>query len=94
MNYKFKDFKWMANMSGFNYPIDVHYGTIFLGTLVAKAEGFIIKMVDTPQGKLFINESSHNLFRSQNLAAAVLHRTWKTYRQPTPPEFGDETVPA
>ena len=95
MSYSFHPYKELATGDGFNYPIDVHYGTIFLGTLTVKPEGFVIKLVDTPEGKLMIHESPHNMFRSQNIAAEVLHRTWKKYRTGNPPpEFGGETVPA
>lgn len=95
MQFKFHAYKELATGDGFNYPIDVHYGTIFLGTLVALPHAFTIKLVDAPQGKQMIKHTAHNEFKSLNTAAEVLHRTWKQYR------FGGydsgdtgETVPA
>jgi hypothetical protein len=80
MNYKFTDFTWLASANGFNYPIDVYHGSVHLGTLEAKAHAFVILSVDTPTGKQSIRQSKANEFKSKNLAAEVLHRTWKTYR--------------
>ena len=80
MDYTFNDFKWLATNDGFNYPSDVYYGTIYIGTLIAKPDGFVIKLIDTPIGKQFINKSSRNKFKSQIQAAGVLHKTWKMVR--------------
>jgi len=80
MDYRFDAFKWLATMDGFNYPVDVYYGTVYLGTIEAKPDGFTIKIVDTPTGKQSIKQSNKNKFRSQNLAAKILHRTWKVLR--------------
>jgi hypothetical protein len=95
MQYTFKDFKWMATGDGFNYPIDVYYGTIFLGTLVALPHAYTIRLVDTPQGKEMIKHTPKNEFKSMEIAAEYLHRTWKHYRFGGY-ESGDtgETVPA
>jgi hypothetical protein len=78
--YQFRKFDWLANEDGFNYPIDVKYGTIYLGLLVDKPEGFIIKMVDTPTGKQEVKLSSRNKFKSENEAADALHKLWKWKR--------------
>ena len=80
MDYKFTDFKWLATMDGFNYPVDVYLGQTWLGTLVAKPAGYAIKMIDSPTGKQDIKQSQNNNFKSKNLAAQVLHRTWQTFR--------------
>lgn len=87
MQYKFHAYKELATGDGFNYPVDVHYGTIYLGTLVALPHGYTIRMVDTPTGKQSIVHSLNNEFKSLNLAAEVLHRTWKNFRF-----GGDETA--
>lgn len=82
MIYRFHSFKYLADRQGFNYPIDVSYGTVYIGTIIAEPDGFIIKFVDTPTGKQFINkDSKKNKFKSQNHAAEVLHNTWKILRQ-------------
>jgi hypothetical protein len=78
--YTFKNFEELATPDGFNYPIDVSYGTVYLGTIVAEPDGFVIQIVDTPKGKQNIKSSPSNKFKSQDLAAEVLHRTWKTFR--------------
>jgi hypothetical protein len=95
MQYEFKDFKWLATGDGFNYPVDVYYNNMFLGTLIAEPRGFAIKLIDTPHGKQLIKQSKTNIFKSLNLAAQVLHRTWKIYRQPEPPQsLGGDLIPA
>lgn len=80
MDYRFEEFKWLATTDGFNYPVDVYYGTIYLGLIETKPNGFVIRIVDTPTGKQNIKQTPNNLFKSQNLAAKVLHRTWKVMR--------------
>jgi hypothetical protein len=80
MQFKFHSYKELATGDGFNYPIDVYYGTIFLGTLVALPNAFTIKLIDTPHGKQGIKHTTHNEFKSMDIAAKVLHRTWKVAR--------------
>ena len=80
MDYRFHQFKWMANMAGFNYPIDVFYGTIYLGTLEAKNDGVVIRLIDTPEGKVPVKQSDKNIFKTQDIAAKVLHKTWARLR--------------
>jgi hypothetical protein len=80
MQFKFHAYKELAAADGFNYPVDVHWGTIFLGTLMVLPQGYTIKLIDTPQGKQPILHSKNNEFKSLNIAAEVLHRTWKQYR--------------
>jgi hypothetical protein len=87
MEYKFIPFKWLARMDGFGYPIDVYYGTIYLGLLEVEPNGLEIKMVDGPVGKVLIKPGRNNIFKTQLDAAKVLHRTWKILRQgDEPPE--------
>lgn len=81
MDYKYEEFKWLANRDGFNYPVDVTYGTIYLGTLFVKPDGYVIAMVDTPTGKQAIKPTRNNLFKTKEIAAKVLHRAWKILRQ-------------
>lgn len=80
MDYSFVPFKELAKGNGFGYPVDVYYGTVYLGTLVAEAEGFTIKMVATANGRQLVKQSPNNNFKSQALAAQVLHRVWKNMR--------------
>lgn len=81
MDYSFVPFKELSKGDGFSYPVDVYYGTVYLGTLVAEATGFTIRMVATPSGKQLIKQSRINNFKSSTLAAQVLHRVWKNMRQ-------------
>lgn len=67
-------------MDGFGYPVDVHYGNIYLGILEALPDGFVIRMVDGPHGLIKIKQTPNNMFKSQELAAKVLHRTWQSIR--------------
>lgn len=80
MDYRYEEFKYLATPDGFNYPIDVYNGAIYLGTLQVKPDGVIIGLVDTPKGKVKISPSPSNKFKTQQIAAQVLHRTWQTYR--------------
>jgi hypothetical protein len=80
MNYRFDDFNWLATMDGFNVPTDVYNGTVYLGTIESKPEGYTIRLVDTPKGKQPIQQSANNSFKSKQQAAQVLHRTWQTIR--------------
>lgn len=85
MNYKFKEFKWLATSDGFNYPVDVYYGETYIGTLVAEANGFYIKLVDSPEGKKFLDKTKKYLYKSERLAAESLHQIWKSIRTPEEP---------
>lgn len=67
----------MADKSGFNYPIDVYFGDLYLGTLVVKPEGYVIKLIDTPTGKRAPSQDGVNLFRGKKDAVNVLHRMWE-----------------
>jgi hypothetical protein len=78
--YEFRSFKWLANKDGFNYPIDVKYGTVYLGLIQAKPDGYVIRMVDTPSGKREVPQNTRNKFKSENLAAATLHKLWQWNR--------------
>jgi hypothetical protein len=80
MEYKFRAFKWLSAMDGFGYPVDVYYGNVYLGIIEALANGFVIRFVDTPRGKVKIKETPNNMFKSQQLAANMLHKVWKLAR--------------
>lgn len=80
MDYRYEEFKGEATPDGFNYRVDVRYGTIFLGTLLVKPDGYTISLIDTPKGKFKVNQSPRNKFKTKEIAAQVLHRTWKMYR--------------
>jgi hypothetical protein len=78
--YRFDTFPELATADGFNYPVDVYFGTLYLGTLTARPNGFVIHQFDSPTGKKSVVQSPTNLFRSKNIAASALHHTWKHYR--------------
>jgi hypothetical protein len=79
-SYKFDEFKWLANMAGFGMPVDVYYGTIYLGLIESTPDGYVIQMVDTPQGKQRIKQGGKNKFKTKQRAAEILHKTWKVLR--------------
>ena len=81
MNYTFQRHPEAAMGDGFGYPTDVIYGTIYLGTLVAKPDGFVIQVLDTPKGQKSIAKSPGNIFKTEALAAIALHRTWLFYKR-------------
>ena len=85
--YRFTDFDWLANMAGFNKPTDVYYGSIYLGTIVSKPNGYIIELIDTPQGKKTVEYKNRKgqkidpiVFKTKDIAAKVLHKYWKKQR--------------
>lgn len=80
MDFKFKTFKHLAQGDGFHYPVDVYNGATWLGTLIAEPDGFVIKMMDTPDGKQNIASSKENKFKSHNMAAEMLYKVWRLYR--------------
>lgn len=74
-------------MDGFNYPVDVYNDTTYLGTLEAKPDGFVIKILDTPTGKTLIKKSGRNKFKSEQLAGDMLLRIWRNARSGTEPSM-------
>lgn len=79
--YKFKDFNWMARMDGFGIPSDVYYGKIFLGVIVSEPDGYYIERIMGPLKVQGIQRTSHNKFKSKNLAAQMLHKVWARMRK-------------
>jgi hypothetical protein len=79
-SYKFDEFKWLANMAGFGMPVDVSYGTIYLGLIESTPDGYVIQMVDTPKGKQKIKQGGKNKFKTKQAAAETLHKTWSVLR--------------
>lgn len=67
-------------MAGFGVPTDVYYGTVYLGLIESKPDGYVIQMVDTPKGKQRIKQGGQNLFKTKEHAAEILHKTWKILR--------------
>ncbi len=85
--FRFNDFNWLSNMSGFGTPTDVYWDTIYLGTIESTPDGdhYKIVLVDTPKGKKPLTQNEKNKFKSKNLAAEMLHKIWKFAREaPTP----------
>ena len=81
MMYNFHDFKDLAKGDGFGYPVDVKYGTVYIGTLIAEPDGYVIRQIDTPTGKISIKQNSKNKFKTKDEAANILHNVWKMERQ-------------
>jgi hypothetical protein len=80
MDYKYREFKWLSTWDGFNYPVDIFYGDVYLGLIEALAEGYVIRLIDGPHGKIKIKESPNNKFKTKEIAAQVLHKAWKMAR--------------
>lgn len=78
--YKFDDFDWLADMSGFNKPTDVYYGSILLGVITSLSVGYIIDRVLTPKGSMTVMKTKNNNFKTKIDAAKVLHNLWKLQR--------------
>ena len=78
--YRFKDYSWLKNSSGFNIPTDVYHDTVLLGVIESRPEGYLIVMVDTPNGSRGVNPSKNNNFKTKDLAAKALHTLWKQQR--------------
>ena len=85
MTYKFDEFKWLGRMDGFGVPVDVRYGTVYLGLIESTPDGYVIQMVDTPQGKQKIKQGGENKFKTKQDAAETLHKAWKLLRTGTVP---------
>lgn len=82
MEYKFNDFDWLKDRSGFNLPTDVYHGTILLGVIISKPDGYVIDRVMKLHGGSYpIKHSPKNKFKTKELAARALHRTWKFLRK-------------
>lgn len=81
-NFKYDDYKWMASGDGFNIPTDVYHGTILLGVIISKPDGYVIKKVmgPTKDKDEVIKDSRSNKFKSKDLAAETLHNVWKMLR--------------
>lgn len=85
LNYNFREFKELARGDGFGYPIDVSYGTVHIGTIVAEADGFVIQSLQMPKMKVNIvsvrdDSKKHVHYKTMEEAAKLLHRYWKYYR--------------
>jgi len=82
-SYKFDDFNWLGNKNGFDTPSDVYYGSILLGTIESKRDGYVVTVVMGPIGpdtRRPVVQGPTNKFKSKNLAAEALHKTWKALR--------------
>lgn len=80
-SYTFKDFDWLKTMDGFNKPTDVSYGSVHLGVIASKPEGYVILTIAGPHGQVSVKLDRNNMFKTKNLAAETLHTMWKQERQ-------------
>ncbi len=77
LEYRFKDFKWLANMSGFGVPTDVYYGSILLGVIESQPDRYIIVEVKGPKRNIPVSPTLRwNSFKTKNDAAKMLHLVW------------------
>ena len=79
-SYKFDEYGWLSTMDGFNKPVDVYYGTILLGVIESRPDGYVIIVVIGPDKHYRIDAGPDNKFKTKIDAAEALHRTWKTLR--------------
>jgi hypothetical protein len=80
MAYRFQEFEWLKDRDGFNYPVDVFEGSVYLGTLVCLNDGYHIDIVFTPHSKSRILKTDSNKFKTKEEAAKMLHWVWKKKR--------------
>jgi|ERR1035437_1302721 hypothetical protein len=78
--YTFIDFPELGNAAGFRIPSDVRFGSIYIGTIESDTNGYMIKLIDTTTGKKTVRQTPRNRFKSKDLAAIALHRSWKELR--------------
>lgn len=79
--YTFRIFSSDAKGDGFDYPIDVNYGTIYLGELRAMSDGYIVRKIDTPQKERYVSYTGLPPYKTMLVAAKVLHQIWSAYRK-------------
>lgn len=77
--YTFRIFSELAKGDGFDYPVDVKRGTIYLGTLMVMNNGYIVKTIDTPNG--IVSYTDLPPYKTPLRAAQVLHILWAAYRK-------------
>lgn len=78
--FRFHEFKWMANMGGYNYPVDVHYGETYLGVAEvqqAHVEIYGIKLSGMAS-LLPIRKDANNKFKTLQLAAEAMLRFYES----------------
>ena len=85
-SYRFEDFHWLANMSGFGKPTNVYHDSILLGVIISEPNGYVIDRILGPKGTVSVKKTSKNKFKTKNDAAETLHRTWKSLRNITTKE--------
>jgi hypothetical protein len=83
--YKFEEFAWLANPgTGFDRPYDVYHGTILMGVIISKPDGYVVWSAIGPDGMgVNIQQSPKNKFRTKEDAAKILHLTWSSLRHKT-----------
>ena len=79
--YTFRIFSEQAKGDGFDYPIDVKRGTIYLGTLMVMPDGYVVRMIDTPQKERYVSYTDLPPYKTMLSAAKVLHQIWMAYRK-------------
>ena len=77
--YRFDD-KFFEKGRWDNREMDVYYGTILLGTLWSRPDGYIVDTVMGIKHSIKINRTSKNKFKTKEEAAKALHVTWKSLR--------------
>ena len=77
--YTFRIFSELAKGDGFDYPVDVKRGTIYLGTLRVMNNGYVVRTIDTPDG--IVSYTDLPPYKTALTAAQVLHVLWATYRK-------------
>jgi hypothetical protein len=90
LTYRFKDYSWLSNMSGFGMPSDVYFGNVLLGVIESKPDGYVILVVMGPHEPGIVKQDEKNKFKTKILAAEIMHKVWASLRKhgqkPTEPE--------
>jgi len=84
LQYRFDDFKWLGNVAGFGVPTDVYYGTVYLGTIESRPDGYVLSDVKGPTKLVRVVKTGKNpvekKYKTKNDAAKKLHKLWKHLR--------------
>lgn len=84
--FRFVEYKWMANMAGYGYPVDVHYGDDYLG--VAEVQQAHVEIFNVKFGSFSvrINKTPSNRFRTLQDAAQAMLRFYQQNQEKYVPQ--------
>jgi hypothetical protein len=77
-------------MDGFGYPIDVHHGSVFLGTLEAESKGVYVSLLQTPLANITVSHENQQPCKNMEEAAVKLLAAWKRARTISPYDSSED----